>query len=76
MDLEAHRLGTLRLTRSELKEQEIRCLNDMTAVAVTRIALAGTYAGHEFSGEFRYTRVWQKGTGDWQIVAGHMSAVS
>lgn len=76
MDLEAHRSGTLRLTQSELKEQQIRCLSDAVAVAVAKIALVGTYAGDQFSGEFRYTRVWQKRRQGWQIVAGHMSALS
>ena len=76
MDLEAHRSGALRLSQSELKEQHIRCLNAVSAVAIVKIALVGTYAGNGFSGEFRYTRVWQKGAQGWQIIAGHISAVS
>ncbi|BCM88880.1 hypothetical protein IAD21_00722 [Abditibacteriota bacterium] len=76
MDLEAHGRRALRLTRSDLKEQEIRCLNEATAVAIVKLGMSGAYEGVEFEGDFRYTRVWQKTPSGWRIVAGHMSAVA
>src|SRR5215217_7524880 len=36
MDLEAHRRGVLKLTHSQVQEQQIRALNEEVAVAITR----------------------------------------
>lgn len=75
MDLELHRSGGIKITQLEPKEQEIRCLNG-TAVAVTKIFLTGTFQGDSFSGDFRYTRVWQHTENGWRILAGHCSAIA
>jgi ketosteroid isomerase-like protein len=75
MDLELHRSGGMSVTELEPKEQEIRCMPNV-AVAVTKIALVGTFQGSAFAGDFRYTRVWHYHNRRWQIIAGHCSAIA
>jgi ketosteroid isomerase-like protein len=74
MDLTAYRSGLLKVEQLELSETEIRPLGE-TAIVVTRSSLAGTYDGHPFAGDFRYTRIWQNSGTGWQIVAGHCSPI-
>ncbi len=75
MDLELHRSGSIKMTKLEPKEQEIRCLNG-AAVTVTKIFLAGTFQGGSFAGDFRYTRIWHHTEKGWRILAGHCSAIA
>jgi hypothetical protein len=41
------------------------------AVTVTRVAIAGTFAGAPFTGSLRYTRTWGETAGGWRVVAAH-----
>lgn len=75
MDLELHRSGSIKITKLEPQEQEIRCLNG-AAVTVTKIFLAGTFQGASFAGDFRYTRIWHQTEKGWRILAGHCSAIA
>ena len=73
-DLDAHRRGSIRITRLEPSEERIQRFGHIAVVSV-RMEMAGTFEGAAFAGPFRYTRVWRAQAGSWRIVAGHVSAV-
>ena len=72
-DLAAYRDGVMRVSDHEIESLKVRPISaDVVAVAV-RVRMAGSYAGTPFCGPVRYTRVWAREGGQWQIVAGHVS---
>jgi len=73
-DLAAHRSKALTLTLLEPSDQHIQMYDDVAVVAV-RTHMRGTYAGSDFEGVNRYTRVWLRTRGRWQIIAGHVSPI-
>lgn len=73
-DLDAHRRGTVRITRLEPSEERIQRFGSLAVVSV-RMEMSGTFQGAVFAGPFRYTRVWCARREGWRIVAGHVSAV-
>jgi ketosteroid isomerase-like protein len=76
MDLETHRSGRLRVTRLEFSEPVSRDLGEAAVVVVVRAAVAGTFGGAPFAGEYCYTRVWHRRAAGWQVVAAHCSAIA
>ncbi|HKG91502.1 MAG TPA: nuclear transport factor 2 family protein [Gemmatimonadaceae bacterium] len=74
-DLDAHRSGSIRITRLEPSEERIQLHGDV-AVVIVRMEMAGTFFGDPFGGSFRYTRVWRRRPDGWRVVAGHVSAVA
>jgi len=47
------------------------------AVDIGRVNLQGTkYGGQESSGEYRYTQVWVKMQGRWQLVANQITRIA
>lgn len=73
-DLEGHRSGALALTMLEPSEQQVRCYNGFAVVSV-RMDITGSFSGIDFSGPYRYTRVWEKREDTWLIVAAHVSQI-
>ena len=76
MDLEAHRTGSLRLSELVPKTLDIRVWSDDFALASAKIFVSGTFLGAAFAGDHRYTRIWRKGEGGWQVVGGSVSAIA
>ncbi len=74
-DLDAHRNGTVRITRLEASDERIQRFGDI-AIVIVRMDMSGTFKGAPFTGPFRYTRIWSARPEGWRIVAGHVSAVS
>ena len=73
-DLDAHRLGLVRITRLDASDERI--LRDgSVAVVSVRMEMSGTFHGAPFAGPFRYTRVWCERPDGWRIIAGHVCAV-
>lgn len=72
-DLAAHRSGLLRIKTMVPQEVTLKRLSDAVAVVFALIALEGTFQEQPFAGHYRYTRVWSKQNGHWQIVAAHIS---
>ena len=75
MDLELHRSGGTKFHELIPKELEIRVGTDQWAIVTAKIFLRGTYLGNDFSGDFRYLRVWSQGENGWNIVGGSVSAI-
>ena len=74
-DLEAHRSGKIQLSTLSPSERQIQ-LYGSVAIVVVRMAVAGSYLGTPFAGDFRYTRVWHLAGEQAQVVAGHVSAIN
>jgi ketosteroid isomerase-like protein len=74
-DLNGHRYGMQRIERLDVEEQTIR-LYETFAVTVTRVAIAGTFAGAPFAGSLRYTRTWGEVSGTWKVVAAQCGLVA
>ena len=73
-DLALHRSGRLRITHMELLERRILHL-EATSVVSCRMDSAAVLDGAPIAAVLRYTRVWDKGSGEWRVAAGHMSIV-
>ncbi|MCE0492694.1 nuclear transport factor 2 family protein [Vibrio salinus] len=72
-DLGAHQSGLLHILNISVDEQQIKLQKD-TAVVFVKMNILGTYDGNPANGSFRFTRVWQKTTGNhWQVIAAHSS---
>jgi len=75
-DLEAHRLGVLKISEIIFSEQKIKLLNSMAFVSV-KAKILGSFDGTESENDFRFTRVWNNSPcGNWQIVVGHSSIIA
>ena len=74
-DLAMHRAGVLKIDK--LVEEDLQLLVDgSTGVTALRAWVEGVNAGAPFATWLRYTRTWiSGGTGDWRIVAAHISVV-
>ena len=73
-DLTAHRSGVLKIASLEPSDRHIQTYDNVAIVAVC-MQMRGTYLGSDFEGVNRYTRVWLRTQGRWQIIAGHVSPV-
>lgn len=74
-DLAAHRSGALRLASMEPGERHIELCGDNVALVNVVMKVTGNFAGQDFSGLFRYTRVWQRQSERVQIIAGQMCVI-
>lgn len=75
MDLDLHRTGGTQFHELVPKELAIRVCSDHFVLASAKIFLSGTYLGNAFAGDYRYMRVWHKGTSGWKIVGGSVIAI-
>jgi ketosteroid isomerase-like protein len=60
--------GTIRITKLELNDTHVRVYGD-TAVVTSQAQLEGTNGTSDISGEYRYTRVYNRRLGKWKIVS-------
>jgi hypothetical protein len=79
-DLEAHRLGLVRLQRHVPEELRVRRTGPDVAIVALRTALAVEVTGTLVHGTYRYTRIWAREEQDperaaWRVVCGHVSQV-
>jgi ketosteroid isomerase-like protein len=66
--LSARRSGQLRYDTIDVSDMVVRVYGDM-AVVTARADVKGHQLGEDFSGPYRYTRVWVRRTGHWQAVS-------
>jgi ketosteroid isomerase-like protein len=66
--LRARRSGQLRYDTIDVTEMVVRIYGD-TAVVTARADVKGHQLGEDFSGPYRYTRVWVRRAGQWQDVS-------
>jgi ketosteroid isomerase-like protein len=67
--------GDLKFQSSKLDNMKVQAYGD-TAIATYGSTDKGSYKGKDISGLFRWTDVFVKRNGRWQIVAGHGTPVS
>jgi ketosteroid isomerase-like protein len=60
--------GQLRYDTIDVSDMVVRVYGD-TAVVTARMDVKGHQLGEDFSGPYRYTRVWVRRTGHWQAVS-------
>ena len=60
--------GTVRITRLDLTDTRVRVYGD-TAVVTSVAQLEGTNGTSDISGQYRYTRVYNRRLGQWKIVS-------
>jgi len=64
----ARKSRQLRYDTMDVSDMVVRVYGD-TAVVTARADVKGHQLGEDFSGPYRYTRVWVKKTGHWQAVS-------
>ena len=64
----ARKSGQLRYDTINVSDMVVRVYGD-TAVVTARADVKGRQLGEDFSGPYRYTRVWVRRTGHWQAVS-------
>jgi len=64
----ARRSGQLRYDAMNVSDMVVRIYGD-TAVVTARADVKGHQLGEDFSGPYRYTRVWVRRSGRWQTVS-------
>jgi ketosteroid isomerase-like protein len=60
--------GTIRITKLDITETKVRVYGD-TAVVTSQAQLEGTNGTSDISGQYRYTRVYNRRLGQWKIVS-------
>jgi ketosteroid isomerase-like protein len=66
------RAGTVKFSKTGVEELQVRVFGD-AAIATGIAAFAGTFGDRPFSGRERFTDVWIRRDGAWQVVASHNS---
>jgi ketosteroid isomerase-like protein len=66
--ISARRSGQLRYESMNVTDMVVRLYGD-TAVVTARADIKGHQLGEDFSGPYRYTRVWVRRSGHWQTVS-------
>jgi len=74
-DLAAHNKGDFKINDLSLSDQIIKASGNVVIVSV-HANIVGSYKGEATSGNFRFTRVWEKLDSKWQVLAGHSSIVA
>jgi hypothetical protein len=64
----ARKSGQLRYDAIDVSDMVVRLYGD-TAVVTARADVKGHQLGEDFSGPYRYTRVWVRRSGHWQAVS-------
>jgi ketosteroid isomerase-like protein len=64
----ARRSGQLRYEAMNVTDMVVRVYGDM-AVVTARADVKGHQLGEDFSGPYRYTRIWVRRNGQWQVVS-------
>jgi len=66
--ISARRSGQRRYEAMNVSDMVVRVYGD-TAVVTARAEVKGNQLGEDFSGPYRYTRVWVRRNGHWQTVS-------
>jgi len=73
--LNLYKAGSIKRELVNLDDVNVRIYGD-TAVVTGRATLKGQFTGQDTSGKFRYTRVYVKRNGRWQVVAWQATRIA
>ncbi|NZA26248.1 nuclear transport factor 2 family protein [Luteimonas sp. SJ-92] len=74
-DLDLHRSRRQKLDRADWEEVKVETYGS-AAVSVVTAYLAGSFDGADFSGRFRYIRMWTSLGSSWKVIGGSVTAVA
>ena len=74
-DVDSHRSGAINFHILDPSEQIIQCHGDAAVVSV-RMNATGLMGSDAFDSALRFTRFWLQKPAGWQLVGGHVSALS
>ncbi len=66
--IDSRRAGTVRIKSLDITDLKVRVYGD-TAVVTSKAALVGENGQSDISGNYRYTRVYNRRLGNWKIVS-------
>ncbi len=66
--LAVQRSGSVKISQLDPSRMKVRVYGD-TAVVTSRAEVTGTSGDRDISGEYRYTRVYHRRSGEWKIVS-------
>jgi ketosteroid isomerase-like protein len=72
--LALRKAGTVKITQLDLNDLHVRVYGD-TAVVTSKADLEGTNGQSDISGNYRYTRVYNRRLGEWKIVSFEASRI-
>jgi ketosteroid isomerase-like protein len=72
--LALRKAGTVKISQLDLNDLKVRVYGD-TAVVTSKADLQGTNGQSDISGNYRYTRVYNKRLGQWKIVSFEASRI-
>jgi ketosteroid isomerase-like protein len=75
MELEGIAAGVVEFTSFTIHEAHPRIYGDDTGVVTGRSTIAGTAMGTDISGTYRWTDVWIRDDGRWQVVSAQITRV-
>ena len=67
--------GDLKFESSKFEDMKVQVYGD-TAIVTYATTDKGTYKGKDLSGRYRWTDVFIKRNGNWQLVAGHGAPIA
>lgn len=68
--------GDLKIESSTIKDMKVQAADDGMAVATYRTTDKGSYKGKDISGEYRWTDVFVKRDGRWQLTVGQGTPIA
>ena len=72
--LATRRSGTVKISSIEPDNIKVRVYGD-TAVVTSRVDVVGHDGEHDISGRYRYTRVYNRRSGEWKVVSFEASRI-
>lgn len=73
--LAVQRSGSVKISQLDPSQMKVRVYGD-TAVVTSRASVTGTNGDRDISGEYRYTRVYNRRAGEWKIVSFEANRIS
>jgi ketosteroid isomerase-like protein len=73
--LALRRSGSVKISQLDPSQMKVRVYGD-TAVVTSRAEVTGTSGDLDISGEYRYTRVYNRRSGQWKIVSFEANRIS
>ena len=73
--LDSFKTGSIHFSAMNTADRKIRVYGS-TAVVVSRAQVTGSQQGQDLSGHYRYTRVYHRENGVWQIVSFEASRIN
>ena len=68
--------GDLKIESSTIKDMKVQAADEGMAVVTYATTDKGSYKGKDISGEYRWTDVFVKRDGRWQLIVGQGTAIA